>query len=174
MRPMIDLSELAALPEVNAYLERNTDRTDSGCWEWSGARAVNGYGRALIGSRQVAAHRLSFTVHTGPIPTGLFICHRCDNPPCINPAHLFAGTAQENVSDREAKGRHPHRQSDMVRGIESHLARLTEPQVLEIRRRCARGESQQVIAADFRCSPQNVSDINRRKSWKHLPAEVTA
>ena len=82
----------------------------TGCWEWQGSKR-NGYGRMIIGSRtdgtrkSVSTHRLSYELHYGEIPQGMEICHKCDNPCCINPDHLFAGTRQDNIDDRERKGR---------------------------------------------------------------------
>lgn len=76
-----------------------------GCWEWTGQRARFGYGRAahLFGTH--LAHRISWTLANGPIPKGLFVCHHCDNPPCVRPDHLFLGTASDNIRDAWAKGR---------------------------------------------------------------------
>ena len=88
----------------------STPEPNSGCWLWLGA-VRNGYGRLIIGSRSdktrrsVSAHRLSYETYIGPIPSGLEVCHKCDVRCCVNPAHLFVGTRQDNVDDREAKGR---------------------------------------------------------------------
>lgn len=82
------------------------------CWEWTAAN--NGLGYGVFRARQRYAHRFSWEVHVGPIPNGAFVCHRCDNPGCVRPNHLFLGTAQDNSSDMVAKSRqrqeegHPH------------------------------------------------------------------
>jgi hypothetical protein len=82
----------------------------SGCWTWSGC--VNEHGYGIIGGENsrdnVLAHRLSWMIHFGPIPDGLFVCHRCDNPPCVRPDHLFVGTNTDNIRDASAKGRMKH------------------------------------------------------------------
>lgn len=71
------------------------------CWEWKGKRYPSGYGR----HSKFYAHRVAYELVHGPIPAGMFVCHRCDNPPCCNPAHLFLGTPEDNAKDRERKGR---------------------------------------------------------------------
>jgi HNH endonuclease len=79
---------------------------DHVCWEWSGARDRYGYGKLRRDTVYWKAHRLAWTLEHGPIPDGMYVCHHCDNPPCVNPAHLFLGTSRDNQLDRVAKGRH--------------------------------------------------------------------
>lgn len=92
----------------NKYTDRSVE---SGCWVWIGARSPAGYGRIRIASRdgavgrQIYAHRWSYEHHTGPIPVGLLVMHACDNPPCVNPAHLSVGTHRDNAQDMLRKGR---------------------------------------------------------------------
>lgn len=82
--------------------------TAGGCLEWGGSRDLNGYGRLRKNGVNYRAHRLAYERTLGPIPTGLEVCHTCDNPPCINPAHLFIGTTLDNAADRERKSRGNH------------------------------------------------------------------
>lgn len=82
-------------------------KTDN-CWIWTSSKTNSGYGlfsRGLYGTKKVYAHRLSWEIHNGSLPGKLFVCHKCDNPPCINPEHLFLGTNSDNIRDCFAKGR---------------------------------------------------------------------
>lgn len=94
---------------------KKVQKKDSGCWEWS-ASGVYGYGRFWLGGRKVLAHRVSWFFHTGAMPADdVLMCHRCDNPPCVNPDHLFEGSPLDNTRDMIAKGRSFHQKAARVR-----------------------------------------------------------
>ena len=128
----------------------------SDCWLWVGAADRQGYGRIKT-STTVLAHRKSWEIHNGPIPDGLLVCHKCDNPPCVRPDHLFLGTNDDNMADMVQKGRAP-RQS-----------RLTDIEVATIRRRYADGERwPRSLAREFGVSRSTIYYIVRRKTWVHV------
>ncbi len=133
------------------------------CWLWTGGRSTRGYGEISLGGYRDRAHRVSWTIHYGPIPEDGVICHRCDNPPCVRPDHLFLGTQADNVKDMTDKGRRV-----VVCGEKQHLAKLTVSDVLEIRRRSEEGEVSRVIAEPYGVDPATVRAVIGRKTWKHV------
>lgn len=136
-----------------ARVEKST-----GCWLWTGAQQYYGYGELSVGkNRHVRAHRYSYQLAYGPIPKGLVVCHRCDNPPCVRPDHLFLGTHRQNVLDKLGKRRHTW-------GDGHPNTRLSEAQVAEIRRRYAEGGiSQGQLGRDYGV---HGSTINAIVLWK--------
>lgn len=127
------------------------------CVEWDGAHLPTFYG--TVGPRYV--HRLAWEEVHGPIPKGMFVLHRCDNPPCFLVDHLFLGTTTDNMRDCKAKGR-------TARGIGHGRHKLTEEQVWTIRDGLDQGLVQQVIADEIGCSQTLVSQIRLGKIWRYL------
>ena len=133
-------------------------RRDGECLIWTGARDRDGYGVIGIGrDSQYRAHRVAFELAHGAIPAGLFVCHACDVPACVNPAHLFLGTARDNTQDMLRKGRR-----DILSGERHPMRKLTDADVAVIRLRRARGDKLNAIARDFGISFQHVSALSRR------------
>lgn len=134
----------------------------NGCWIWLGAKKENGYGafglkEKLKGYRTRYAHRVSWIIHKGSIPHRLFILHKCDNPPCVNPDHLFAGTQAENIADRIAKGR-----SNYGKG------KLTARDAQLIRKLGEHGLEHEKIAALFGITRSATSMVIRRATWPNV------
>ncbi len=103
-----------ATPVAERFWPKVDRRGPDECWEWKAARQAEGYGKMFTTNRcrPERAHRVSWVLHHGPIPDGMFVLHRCDNPPCVNPAHLFLGTNLDNIEDMGRKGRHRGRYSE--------------------------------------------------------------
>lgn len=137
-------------------------RKPSDCWPWTAGTNPAGYGRIGIGTTTVVlAHRLAWKLTNGPIPNGLWVLHRCDNPPCCNPAHLFLGTDTDNMRDATRKDR-------LAFGSRHWRAKLTEQDAAAIRRRRAAGEKGRDLAREFGVSPTTISEIVHHKLWTHV------
>ncbi len=139
------------------------------CWIWLGAKLpvyrYGGFGitRHLI----VRAHRWIFERLHGPIPAGLHVRHRCDNPPCVNPAHLELGTPRENTQDIISRGRWPKTKPSM-QGERNHNAKLTADAVRVIRQARAAGVAQPVLAARYGVTSTLIRLIEQRRAWRHV------
>lgn len=145
------------------------------CWLWAGGRDPDGYGRLSGGKKQAAirAHRFSWVLHRGPIPSGLWVLHHCDNPPCVRPDHLFLGKAVDNNRDMQAKGRaaqgarhgsrlHPER---MLRGEQIWNARLRETDIPVIR---SSSESSPALANRYGVTRSAINRARSGKTWRHI------
>ena len=150
----------------------------TGCWDWTGAGdGRKGYGKIKVAGKKQGAHRVSYELHIGPIPEGeghhgTCVCHRCDRPCCVNPAHLFLGTMADNMRDRRQKGR-----QSKLKGAEHGRAKLGEfeaKSIKEILRRFpprTKGPTagvQGFLARWFGVSDVTISHIHRGNTWTHL------
>ncbi len=143
----------------------------NGCWEWRGARNEHGYG--LIGKEggrgagNIRAHRLSYQIfYRVNLTREQLVCHRCDNPPCVNPDHLFVGSPLENVLDMISKNRHS---KPPVRCGEEHpMAKLTKQDVIKIRQLYEGGLSSRKIAKLFFVDKGTILAIVNREIWRHV------
>jgi hypothetical protein len=144
--------------------DRHVQKSD-GCWLWTGWRNQRGYGAfGVTPDRPMQAHRFAWQMAVGPIPEGLCVLHRCDNPPCVRPDHLFLGTRADNWADAHAKGRDcpPPR---MV-GERNPAARLTAAEVQAIRRD---SRPRRFIESAYGVGKSTVGRIKRGQSWTWLP-----
>lgn len=140
------------------------------CWLWIAHRKQSGYGTFNIGPRDYVASRVAYELHHGPIPAGMFVCHHCDNPPCVNPDHLFLGTPTDNGRDMVAKRRHHAAVSPetMPRGERHGRAKLDWGKVAEIRARYAvGGTTHRELALRYGVSRIAVLKVVRGQSWTH-------
>jgi hypothetical protein len=136
------------------------DRPPIGCWEWTASRTSLGYGK--IGTTRSVwefAHRIMWMLVHGPIPDGHIICHRCDNPPCVNPDHLFLGSHLDNFRDSQSKKRHAH-------GERHGGAKLSEAEAQQILADpTAVGRH---LAKAHNVSPATICLLRKRETWRHL------
>ena len=137
------------------------------CWQWNGSVNNNGYGRLNRNGRIVYAHRLSYELAYGCVPDGVDVLHRCDNPPCVNPTHLFLGTQADNNLDCREKGRHSC--GIRPRGERHSRAKLTERDVKKIHRLHGEGKvSHKLLGEMFGVSRSAISLVLSRKNWSHV------
>jgi hypothetical protein len=132
----------------------------SGCWLWTGSYFRNKYGRFRVNGKSCLTHRLAFELINGYDPGSYCVLHHCDNPRCVNPAHLFTGTQKDNLIDMDKKGR---RKNPDIRGSKNPNAKLTLKNVKYIKRST---KSNSELGKELGITPTQVGYIRRGKSWK--------
>lgn len=148
-------------PIINRIYEKIICDIKTRCWNWTGCLNNYGYGRISINSKMQLVHRIIYQKFYGLIPVDKpCVLHKCDNPKCCNPKHLYTGTQQNNANDREKRNR-----SNFAHGEKHYRAKLTEKQVLEIR---VSKETQTVLAKQLKVHRCTIDRIQNRKTWKHL------
>jgi HNH endonuclease len=135
-----------------------------GCWIWQGAKTEGGYGHLYVDGYTQLAHRVMWTVVVGSIPDGMLICHTCDNPPCINPEHLFMGTVSANSRDMVQKGRG---RGASRPGEKNPNHKISNDTVLRIRQMFQEGMKPQKIADLLGLNNDHVSSITRGDRWSY-------
>lgn len=151
------------------YYTDNSKGPDA-CWPWVGKRLVGGYGRFWYDGDQRYAHRIAYEISYGPIPQGMKVLHQCDNPPCVNPAHLRVGTHAENMAEKVARNRQGKGDDVASPGWANPRAKLTELDVLEIRRVYAvgGGDVVQSLVDLFGVTRQIIWRVATGRSWSYL------
>lgn len=160
-------------PEQRAarFWSRVDRRGPDECWPWLRSRDADGYGQVWDGSHMLKTHRYAWILSNGPIPDDLCVCHRCDNPPCCNPAHLFMGTQADNVADRDAKGHHVNvwkgKSAPHSVGERNVRAKLTAEMVVAIR---LSTERRKVLAEKYGVSLHTIIRVRSGENWSHIPS----
>lgn len=154
------MKKLDTITKIKEYMLTKSTSLSNGCIEWIGARNKGRYGTINIAGKSILVHRLSYYIYVGPFDVSLLVCHKCDNPSCINPEHLFLGTNKDNVDDMMNKKRHR-----TLRGEDHTNHKLTEEQVKEIFHSKLKLSE---IASQYNIHKHLAFLIKKKQIWKHL------
>lgn len=154
-----DFNNRNFIEDVWKYINK---KSEDECWEWMGGFDGKGYGRIYFEHKRRGAHRVVYELTYGKIQNELYVCHKCNNPICCNPKHLYLGTQKDNLKQMIEDGR-----SHV--GEKHGLAKLTEEDVLKIRKMYSTGKyTLKTLGETFKTCFQNISDIINRKHWRHI------
>lgn len=154
-------TQFKKIPLGERFYDRILENAN-GCWIWQRGLDKNGYGRSSINRKGVQAHRVSWVIHKGKIPDGMQVLHRCDNPPCVNPEHLFLGNNADNMTDKMKKNR-------QTRGHDVNTSKINASDVFRIRGLLSEGWSGRKISKLLGLKDHHVYDIKNGRSWRWLP-----
>jgi len=145
---------------LKAFTDMIDKKCHESCWEWQGAITSGGYGEFRIDGHTYPAHRISYVLFFGDIPEGMLVCHKCDNPRCVNPYHLFIGTQKDNLQDASRKGR--------LIGV-GRNGRFTNEQIVSIREEYKVGNTtHRALAKKYKTSHQNINFILQHQRYAHV------
>ena len=153
------------MADMDRFWSKVRRGSDDECWLWTAAKDTIGYGNIRIDGKLVGAHRVAWMLAHGPVPDGVHVLHTCDVRACVNPAHLFLGTHQDNMADRQRKGRS---RGGGRRGVEHWKAALNDDAVRAIRRLRALGWTQTRIADRVGVSRSVIAHITQGNGWRHV------
>lgn len=160
MRPKASIETLKL-----RLLEKSIPEPNTGCWLWTASHKSNGYGYMWGGSKKEHSHRLSYSLFKGAIPSVMFVLHRCDQPACINPDHLFVGTQSDNLNDCVKKGRH---RPASLKGEVNHKSKLTDLDVEAIRSATKKPRYLYELSEKYGVSRGSICAVRNGRTWKHL------
>lgn len=160
------------MPTTNSTISRDkfwqsVNKSDT-CWLWTKSESTHGYGQQWFENKLWRCHRLAWFFTHGPIPQGQCVCHRCDNPLCVRPGHLFLGTQRDNLRDMQAKKRNWAPPKGHQNGEKNRRSKLTESDVRSIRSEYADGKSLRVLGSKYGVLHTTIHDILTRRTWIHV------
>jgi len=157
--------------ETIERIENNIEKKENGCWKWQGAKSQSGYGMISVKGNARYTHRLMQEKYNKPLTKDRpFTCHKCDNPSCVNPDHLFAGSHQDNMEDASNKNRMPGYTNT---GEDHHQSKLTKNEVIEIRNKYATGNfTQEELANKYDIGRPEIGHIIRGEKWKGVGGKM--